>query len=61
MRHATFRLLGEGKEMTATVRAGTLTPLDEFLTSLLSSPSWNRIVLKYFTQDGLDLMARGRR
>jgi membrane-bound lytic murein transglycosylase F len=35
--------------------------LDEFLTSLLSSPSWNRIVLKYFTQDGLDLMARGRR
>jgi ABC-type amino acid transport substrate-binding protein len=35
--------------------------LDEFLVSLLSSPSWHRIVLKYFSQDGLDLMARGRR
>ena len=35
--------------------------LDEFLRSLLSSPSWNRIVLKYFNKDALDLIARGRR
>jgi membrane-bound lytic murein transglycosylase F len=34
--------------------------LDEFLRSLLSSPSWNRIVLKYFNKDALDLIARGR-
>jgi ABC-type amino acid transport substrate-binding protein len=34
--------------------------LDEFLRSLLSSPSWNRIVLKYFNRDALDLIARGR-
>jgi membrane-bound lytic murein transglycosylase F len=35
--------------------------LDEFLRSLVSSPSWNRIVLKYFDKDALDLIARGRR
>jgi membrane-bound lytic murein transglycosylase F len=35
--------------------------LDEFLKSLLGSPSWNRIVLKYFNKDALDLIARGRR
>lgn len=47
---------GLRKEDTALRRA-----LDEFLRSLLSSGSWNRMVLKYFSKDALDLIARGRR
>jgi ABC-type amino acid transport substrate-binding protein len=46
---------GLRQEDTALRRA-----LNEFLRSLLSSPSWSRIVLKYFSKDGLELMARGR-
>lgn len=46
---------GLRKEDSALRRA-----LDEFLRSLLSSPSWNGMVLKYFSKDGLALMARGR-
>jgi ABC-type amino acid transport substrate-binding protein len=34
--------------------------LDEFLGSLLRSPSWNQMVLKYFNKAALDLIARGR-
>jgi len=47
---------GLRKEDTALRQA-----LDEFLRSLLSSGSWNPIVLKYFNKDALDLIARGRR
>jgi membrane-bound lytic murein transglycosylase F len=35
--------------------------LDDFLKALVRSPSWSQMVLRYFTQDALSLMAEGRR
>jgi ABC-type amino acid transport substrate-binding protein len=51
--HAAWGVRKEDKELK---RA-----LDDFLKALLGSPTWSQMVLRYFTQDALALIAQGRK